>query len=235
VRLSRLVGEALGTVPRLLAEIQARLHDLDPAVVEGELQARGFTAEEYTEQGRLAETARRVAASRLEGLAPAVDWLDERHPPRVAPVICHSDLLFPNLHVEGGRVTGVFDWSKATLADPAYDVAATLARLKSGVPGLPAPLRAVQMVVQRRYLSLYGRRRAVDADAVRYYEAAWTLHELIWGVEHRSAGREPTSDVRDRWMHPEVMERGLRRLVELTGRRLWLPPALGVAVSGAVS
>ena len=225
LRLPRLVKQALVDVPRTLASIQARLHELDPGPVERELVARGFTRDEIRQEGRLDRLSDRVRDGEFAQLMPVLDWLRRQRPTQSRLSICHRDLLFTNVGVDQGRVTGVFDWSNATLADPAFDVAASLARLRSGIPGLPLVLRGVQYVMQRRYLSAYRRHRSVDPEALRYYEVHWTLSELLYGLEHGRQGLEPTGLVVDRWLHPEVQAQGLRRLAELTGREIPLVEA----------
>jgi hygromycin-B 4-O-kinase len=37
--------------------------------------------------------------------------------------VIHGDLLNRNVHVDGGRITGVFDWGCAAYGDPLYDLA----------------------------------------------------------------------------------------------------------------
>ena len=151
----------------------------------------------------------------------------QNRPPAGPLSVCHGDLVFTNLFVEHGRVTGVYDWSKAALADPAFDVAATRARLGSDVPGLPRPLRLVQRALERRYLASYGRRRTIDPQALHYFDTFWVLHDLAWGLQRSAEGMAPTLDVRDRWLHPEVQAAALDRLSESTELNLAVSASRG--------
>lgn len=224
LRLPRLLLEALGVVPRLLGGLQARLHGLDPEPLRRRLAEAGFPLEEVGFGHRLARLAERIAAGGHDGLAPGLAWLGARRPSDARAVICHGDFVFTNVCVEGGRATGVFDWSSVALAEPAYDVAASLARLKSRVPGLPPALAGLVRRVQRglvaRYLASYRRARAVDARRVGYYEAYWLLHELLWCGERRRAGALPDDVIEHRWLHDETIECGLADFHALTGVRL---------------
>ncbi len=74
-------------------------------------------------------------------------WLlaNERQGPR-SPSICHGDFHPLNVLVDKGTVSGVIDWTYTRIADPAYDVGATIALFGQGPidPSLirPGPLRA---------------------------------------------------------------------------------------------
>ena len=219
-RLPRLIHEAVSVVPGLLAATQARLHALDPGPVERALAEHGIEPEEIRIEGRLEQLDARIQRGSFGGLEPVMRWLRAHQPESGGVSICHGDLVFVNICVAEGELTGVFDWSKTTLADPAFDVAATLARLRSDVPGLPAVLLAVQKLLARRYLAAYRRQRSVDPDALRTYEVHWLLHELLYGLEHARAGHEPTGLMQDRWLDPDVQANALARLVALTGEKL---------------
>ncbi len=220
LRLPRLIHEAVALVPGRLAATQIRLHALDPAPLERALAEYGLSPQQLRLGGRLDQLDGRIQSGSFGGLEPVMRWLRARQPESRGVSICHGDLVFTNICVADGEVAGVFDWSKTTLADPAFDVAATLARLRSDLPGLPAVLRAVQKLLARRYLAAYRRQRSVDAGALRTYEVFWLLHELLYGLEHARAGDEPTGLVQDRWLHAEVQTNALARLSVLTGARI---------------
>lgn len=222
-RVPRLAYQALVRVPGLLGGLQARLHRLDPEPLRRGLAELGLDhGSDFA--GRSKQLVARIEEQGLAGLAPGVDWLRANRPSGGREAVCHGDFVFTNLCVEGGRVTGVFDWSSVTIADPAYDVAATLARLKSHIPGLPALLaattRLVQRGLERRFLSCYRRTGTAEPARVRYYEAWWLLHELVWSGERIRAGGVPDDAIEHRWLHAETIDRGVAAFEASTGVRL---------------
>jgi aminoglycoside phosphotransferase (APT) family kinase protein len=185
---SRLVGMAA-----VLAEAQLRLHGLDLAPLRGTLPDL---------DGYLDALARRIDAASLAGLAPLLGWLRERRPRLdVAPVICHGDLHPQNVLVQGRAVSGVLDWPNAIVAEPAFDVAATLSILRfvpidlvvSGL--LRWPARVGLRILARRYVAGYQRRRSIDPARLTYYEIATALRALVRSGEsrRRATGGPPPS------------------------------------------
>lgn len=224
LRLPGIIWEALVRVPRLLGETQARLHGLAPESFEARLRDAGFSPEDLSLVARINRLAARVAGSRLPGLTPGIAWLRRELPREGARVICHGDFVFTNLFVEQGRVTGVFDWSYVTLAEPGFDVAASIARLSSAVPDVPAPLgavfRAVQRLMVRSYLRAYRRQRPLDTGRLGFYEAFWILNELVWSGERLAAGAVPDGAIEQRWLHAAAIDAGVARFAANTGVRL---------------
>lgn len=220
--------------PSLLAETHARLHALDAgAIVKGAAE-RGFTVETQDTVARsLAELEANVERTRLDGLRGLVEWVDAHRPPEPGvPVLCHGDIHPRNVFVDAGRVSGVIDWSNATVGDAALDVATTVLLIRTGTVDLPAPVRAVLAVLRRwlagRYLSAYRALRPVDAGVLRAYLAcvcAWRLWEF--GLWRRMAGGAVPGDplrathATDRQVMPLI-----RFARSLTGVRPTLP-ALG--------
>ncbi|MGQ7295038.1 aminoglycoside phosphotransferase family protein [Quadrisphaera sp. KR29] len=84
-----------------------------------------------------------------------------------APAFTHGDLQPDHVFVEGGRVTGVIDWSAAGPGDPALDVAVLTL-------GHPEHLADV--------LAGYG--EAVDTNLVRAWWAYRCLTAVPWLAEH---------------------------------------------------
>jgi aminoglycoside phosphotransferase (APT) family kinase protein len=224
LRIPRLIHQALTSVPRLLGEMQAQLHALDAKALERRLVDAGFDVEKIRFTGRLALLSERIDKHALDGLSAGLEWLRANQPGETRPVICHGDFVFTNVCVEKGRVAGVFDWSNVALAEPAYDVAATLARLKSNVPGLPSLLaritRRVQAGLEKRYLGWYRRNGSVEPTRVQFYEAYWLLHELVWSGERQRAGAVPDEVIEHRWLHRETIARGVHQFEATTGVRL---------------
>ena len=76
--------------------------------------------------GHLGQLEARIGRN-LPGLAPAMRWLlDHRPGPGGVRAICHGDFHPQNLLFDGREITAVLDRPNVLVADPAYDVAATL-------------------------------------------------------------------------------------------------------------
>jgi aminoglycoside phosphotransferase (APT) family kinase protein len=160
--------------PRQRAEIQARLHALDADVIARKMEDAGIAP--ATLSSRLEEIRKRIELDALSGLRPGIDWLLEHRPPNdVRLAVCHGDLWGGNLLSERSRITGVLDWSMATLAPAELDVANTSVGMRYAVPQMPAALRAFLRPIQYdgslRYLREYRRRRQVDQMRLQYFTA----------------------------------------------------------------
>ncbi len=231
-RLPGLMWDALFRVPALLADTKLRLHALDPAVLRAKLTEVGFEPEDVSFSARLDALTKRLDAAEFAGLRQGAVWLRENLPSQDAEVICHGDLLFTNLFVEGGKVTGVFDWSNITLAESAYDVAATLSRLTSHIPNVPGVLkpvaRALQWQLGRSYRRRYFKSMPLDRKRLGYYEAYWILTELSWSQADLTSGVRFDGSLEMRWLHPDTIAVGVRHFTEKTGvaLKLRLPPDL---------
>ncbi|MGH7346472.1 MAG: phosphotransferase family protein, partial [Candidatus Rokuibacteriota bacterium] len=182
--MERLPGQPLpkvniGGMANVVADFQARLHDLDPVAFLRAITRAGIEPRSVTFDAHLAQLGARAARGRLDGLAPGLEWLVRRRPRRPEPrAVCHGDFHPFNILMADGRVTGVLDWPHAIVADPAFDVATTLVILKLvplEISGLAAPLRwlanAARPLLVRGYVRRYGRRRPLDRDKLAYYEA----------------------------------------------------------------
>ena len=245
--LLRGVYEAAHRAPRELARLMLRLHALDPAPLIEALDEAGVGLRELTPAGRLADLERRAAAARLEGLAPPLAWLRERcaEPPCVEPappesesgrlVLCHGDLHFMNVLVEGPRVTGVVDWSRGhfAFADPAFDVGVTRALFSVRLPGVPPGLRpvvhAAQGRLRRGFCAHYARGRAVDPEGVRWGEVYRLVREMVGAGEalrrRESAALDFLREGGNPWTLPEMRRSALAHIRRRTGRLASLPEA----------
>lgn len=163
------------------------------------------------------------------GMARGLAWLAEQCPrPAGRPVLCHGDLWGGNLLVEGGRVTGVIDWTLATAAEPALEVGfTTMSLLLAPIP-VPAPvlaaLRAGARSMCRRYLRTYRQGTDADLATISYYEALRCAVELTAVVAYRSADAEgqPGQEKRPTW--DWVADDMVAFFYERTGVTLTLPP-----------
>jgi aminoglycoside phosphotransferase (APT) family kinase protein len=189
----------------VLAAVQSRLHGVDAAPLRRALarmvgaSSGGGAPGDLTVGWYLAELRRRVERG-LDGLGPALAWL-EAHRPAVgsvgaagAEVICHGDLHPGNILVEGGRVTGVLDWPNTLLGPPELDVASTLTLLRlASLRGAPVAVRilarAARPILVRRYLSAYRGLRPLRPERLPYYEP-WPACGR-WCGPPRSPGSRP--------------------------------------------
>jgi aminoglycoside phosphotransferase (APT) family kinase protein len=176
-------------LPALLAEAHARLHSLDAAALKRAVLTSGLPVHALR-QGDRQELAIRVERAMLDGLLPGVQWLVDNEPQAPGSLsICHGDFHPLNVLVDKGKVSGVIDWTYARIADPAYDVGATIALFGQGPIDLPGVLQPPADRFRRwvigRYYRAYQRLRKLDEGAVRYYEALRCLGFLVEAGEHR--------------------------------------------------
>ena len=239
-RLLLLLPRILSEVPGTLAETQARLHELDPepllrALDEDDLPATGVapagvSRRMATVDGQLEQLKRRIENARLEGLKPGLQWLLRHRPPEPEHrVICHGDFHPLNVLMQGEAVSGVIDWAMTTVADPAFDVGNTKLLLALAPLELPFILEKIgnvaRPVLARRYFEAYRRRRSVDSEAVRYYEAMRCPVELVWVAERRLADAgvmEPRSGPNP-WGAARATNRLISHFRKISGITLTLP------------
>ncbi len=193
----------LGGVSRVLeqmavvwAQAQLRLHALPPAPVIRGLQEAGLAPEAYTYDGRLAALGRAIDSLGNDGLARAYAWLQANRPhDSAAPAVCHGDLHPLNILAQDGAMTGVIDWGNTTIADAAFDVGSTIATIRTTPLDLPAsalPLvRGLLRYLLWRYRRAYGRQRAVDEGAVRYYQVFRHVNHLAGALHAHRSGSAP--------------------------------------------
>jgi aminoglycoside phosphotransferase (APT) family kinase protein len=223
--LPALIRDAVFRVPLILADTLLHLHSLNPLTFRESLDASGFSPDRISFRKRLGDLKEKVEAANIDGVLAGLAWLQDNYSiagvDSKKEVICHGDLLFTNLHVIENKVTGVFDWSSVTLADPAYDLAATFSRLKSHIPNVPAWLkpimRPLQVYLTRRFIRRYTRQNPLDSSRLDYYEAYWILSEIVVGQAHLQSGARFDGSLENRWLHPATIEVGMRDFKKLTG------------------
>jgi len=210
-------------MPRQTAEVQLALHRLDPTPL---VDSFGELA---TVERCWSYIASPTDDDRSHPLSPGVDWLKRNVPePRSPLVLCHGDSWGGNLLVDDGEVTGLIDWTVATVAEPALDVAFLTTALSLAPVAMPRPIQRVAQRVGRRlaaaYRSVYQAGSDADLSSMPYYEALRCLLELNGVVSYRTTvargltydGPRPTWDA--------IADQMITYFEQRTGVRLALPP-----------
>jgi aminoglycoside phosphotransferase (APT) family kinase protein len=185
-------------LPTILAEVLARLHDLETGPVVQRLEATGTPRPDIDSMlGHLRSTAEQLDRPALAAVAT---WLADHRPTAEPEVICHGDMHPFNVLVDdGGRLT-VLDWSAAVIAPAGYDLGFTslmLAEPPLVVPRLLKPLvRSAGRWLERRFLRRYEVKAGVRVDAATlgWYQALICLRALTevagWAAAGTLPGRE---------------------------------------------
>jgi len=226
IRVHDLIGSGWGVIRRLVeitASSQAWLHRLDAAPLVHQLGTAPAGMERWFE--RLESQAR----SEFDGLAAGLEWLVQNRPTDMSKsVICHGDLHPGNILVEGNRMTGVLDYTVATVAEPALDVGYTAMSLHLAPIDAPAPVQRVAARVARwmcdRYIASYCRETGADLTNQPYYEALRCASELTNVVSYRLA--RASGQLRDapRPTWDSVSAQMVKYFHARTGVTLELPP-----------
>jgi aminoglycoside phosphotransferase (APT) family kinase protein len=204
----------IGEIIALLANLHADLHSLsttgwpEPQAAHTAASRRFNPIRERVDNG---DQAMGVALRRVErGIA----WC-ESNP--VAATVCHGDFHPLNVVYDFDTKSAiVVDWTDATVDDPHSDVArtATLFRFAAVAGGSAVErvvLRLVGPVLSFLYLRAYTKRRTVDRNRLRRWEAlhllnGWAQIDSLAdpGVESASAGQTI----------PDWIMRSIRRRLE---------------------
>ena len=191
-------------LPVTLADVLARLHRLNPTVVERRLDVAGVARPGQEPMlVSLVDTAERLGRA---DLAAAGRWLQAHPPAREPVVVCHGDLHPFNVLVDDAGAVTVLDWSAALLAPATYDLGFTslvLAEPPLLVPRpLRPPVRAAGRALSRRFVRAYerGAARPVDRDSLRWQQAVVCLRALV-----EAAGWVTAGTIDDRGGHPWVI------------------------------
>ena len=206
--------------PAAVAQIARDLHSYPADSVLDEAEALGI------KQGRLAVDRHLLFVedrlSRLggQGVTPALQWLRAHMPAAPErPSVLHGDLWPANVLRHRGHLTGLVDWERAAIGDPALDIGFA----KVGLSLLPAPVRVPTPIRQSitaagrsmaaRLEDNYNRQSPLSPERVEYYEALRCAVELAI-VASRRRSDEP--DVaRSGWYHGQ--DALTRHFGEVTG------------------
>jgi aminoglycoside phosphotransferase (APT) family kinase protein len=178
---------------RLWEEAQTRLHSVPVDDFVASVERAGFSGRDFSFDSYFASLRTTAAELALEEHRPAIEWLlvHESHRSQ-APVICHGDFQPFNVLADQGRLMGVIDWVKTTIADPAFDYGAVIAILAT-VPirapaGLHQLLRALMNSLAHRH-SGPGRSLPESDAALRYYQTFNCVAQLITVARNRAQER----------------------------------------------
>jgi aminoglycoside phosphotransferase (APT) family kinase protein len=183
----------LGDIIDAWVDAQIRLHALDPAPLLAAVGAGGLDPATVTFEGQLSWIVANVEQFSLVGLKPAVAWLNTHRPSAaLRPAICHGDFHPLNILAQDGKVTGVIDWVNVVVAPAEMDVGSAIANIATVPFGGPRALNLVlQIIVSRilaRYQRTYAERRALDGEAVKYFQVFRCVHQLTAVLRNRAAG-----------------------------------------------
>jgi aminoglycoside phosphotransferase (APT) family kinase protein len=178
---------------RLWDEAQTRLQALPVKDFVDRIEMAGIASGTLTFDANFASLRTAAEEFGLEGLRPAFDWLVEHRPSRSQnPVICHGDFQPLNVLADDGRLTGVIDWVKTTVADPAFDYGAAMAILATVPIHVPAALGRAMRAFMNNLARTHSRqsRTLPDNDAaLRYYQVYNCLVQMVTVGRNRAQGK----------------------------------------------
>ncbi len=111
-------ARAESALTRQCARELARIHALDPSLLQGESPYRSPSQVVAEQQARYRE-----AGAQLPVFDFALGWLARNAPPAAEPAVLHGDFRMGNLMIGREGITAVLDWELAHLGDPARDLA----------------------------------------------------------------------------------------------------------------
>lgn len=178
---------------RLWDEAQTRLQALPLSDFVDRIERAGISGETLTFDANFAGLRASAEEFGLEGLRPAIDWLVQHRPTRSqTAVISHGDFQPLNVLADNGRLTGVIDWVKTTIADPAFDYGAAIAILATVPIHVPAVfgwgMRAFMNNLARTH-ARHSRSLPQKDAALRYYQVFNCLVQMVTVGRNRAHGK----------------------------------------------
>ena len=155
----------------------------------------------------------------LRRVERGIEWC-EANP--VAATVCHGDFHPLNVVYDlESRSATVVDWTDATVDDPHSDVARTaalfrMAAVAGGSAAERVALRMIGPVLASVDLRAYTKRRAVDRDRLRRWEA---LHLLNGWAQIDSLSDPNLESSAAGQSFPKWIVRSLRRRLDRASRR----------------
>jgi aminoglycoside phosphotransferase (APT) family kinase protein len=178
---------------RLWDEAQSRLHSLPVSEFVDRVERAGFPGENFTFDSQLNGLRRSTEELGLNQLRPAIDWLSLNRPSQSqSAVICHGDFQPLNILADHGQLTGVLDWVKAAIAEPAFDYGAALAIFATVPIRVPAGLHGALRALMNNLAHTHSRRcqsLPESGSRLRYYQVFNCVVQLITVGRNRAQGR----------------------------------------------
>jgi aminoglycoside phosphotransferase (APT) family kinase protein len=179
--------------PATLARIAADLHEVDASVVLRSARTHGLEAASVSTRRHIEFVERQLDRYGGYDTSEALAWLQASEPslPAVLSAV-HGDLWPANVLEHRRRLSGVVDWNRAAVGDPALDIGFA----KAGLALMPAPfpppppiahaVHAAGRSMANRLQQAYTALHPMTDDRVSYYEALRCLVELAVVLAHRA-------------------------------------------------
>jgi len=179
--------------PRTAARLLARLHASDTSAVLESAATLNIPESALSTGRHLRDIEHRLSEFGELGLKDGLDWLRANQPalPSVLSIV-HGDLWPGNVLMCRDQVTGVVDWDRAAVGDPALDVGFA----KAGLALMPAPfpppapfnqgVNAAGRHIANRLHRAYEELHPIAGGRVRYFEALRSFLELSIVAQFRA-------------------------------------------------
>ena len=218
--MDHLPGRLLGvappeSVPGLLGQTHAELHNVDPAPLIKALDDKGIAESDYRLASRFDWLGDK--AEKLPWIRQGVNWLLDHRPPEPERLaVCHGDFHAFNILYADGKVTGVLDWPGFAVADPVFDVANSIVIITIPTRHLAASMDGVPSadwgLMAELYLAAYRTRRPLDDANLDYYMVRRCVMALVQGVEGQKV-----------WQHPLIVRDLLTYIFDIIGIQIAMP------------
>jgi aminoglycoside phosphotransferase (APT) family kinase protein len=211
-----MITEPMETIPELLGKTHAALHRIDPKPLIKSLGEQGIDESLCRLDNRF--EGLKDKAGKFTWLRSAVDWLIGNRPPEPEKLAaCHADFHPLNILVQDGKVTGVLDWSSFLIADPALDLANTIALVtivfKHIAPTLGLDFSSVDLeIFAEQYLDAYQAEKPLDKSHLNYYQVRRCVYAHIEGSEGQAI-----------WQNPLIVKDLNEFIHRITGIRITVP------------
>jgi aminoglycoside phosphotransferase (APT) family kinase protein len=188
VRLLMRAPNLVREISQTMATAQVCLHRLPAEPLMRAMESGGLPLRAITLEGRLERLTVQAEQTGFAGLRDGAGWLAKHRPAQTTPLaVCHCDFQPFNIMRAEGRITGILDWEKVTLAAPEMDVGSTIGNLLTVPLQVPGALYGIfqffMKALTRFYYRAYCQLQTLDDRAVRYHQAFRSMRELAWVVE----------------------------------------------------